>query len=201
MDAPKLLEGTLHSGATPPAASSVSQNSSSLNFIEIPVVRVPPAARATPLGRSEAQIAFLNLMGDRKTSGAWDVTNEVGFAWKRYLQNQFQKQDLAFAKTIIGPGICKVLVVCFECDSDPRLVLCRVDDSYVVINPNAARGVKWSICIHDAWSEHHLLSGASTAPTPWMQIRRFVYTTACMRLHCMRALAQTRQISDVTPLA
>ena len=135
------------------------------------MVRVPPAARATPLGRSEAQIAFLKLMGDRKTSGAWDVTNEVGFAWKRYLQNQFQKQDLAFAKTIIGPRICKVLVVCFECDSDPRLVLCRADDSYVVINPNAKSR---NLCIHDAWSEHHLLSGAPTAPTPWLQIKRFV---------------------------
>jgi hypothetical protein len=168
MDPPKLIEGSPRSVATPPAASSVSQNSSSLKFIEIPVVRVPPAAGATPLGKNEAQIAFLNLLGDRKTIGAWDVTNEVGFAWQRHLQNQFQKQEM------IGPGICKVLVVRFECDSDPRLVLCRVDDSYVVINPNAARGVKWSICIHDAWSEHHLLSGASTAPTPWMQIRRFV---------------------------
>ena len=124
---------------------------------------MPPDAGTTPIGRNEAQIAFLNLLGDSTMVRALDVTNEVGFAWTRFLQNQFQKKE------IIGPGISKALVVRFDCDSDPSLVLCRSDDHYVVITPGARSR---SLCIHDAWSAHPLLTSATAATTPWMQISK-----------------------------
>ena len=156
MDPPKILNGPLDSGAIPPAASSVSENFKKEHFL-------PPDAGTTPIGRNEAQIAFLNLLGDSTMVRALDVTNEVGFAWTRFLQNQFQKKE------IIGPGISKALVVRFDCDSDPSLVLCRSDDHYVVITPGARSR---SLCIHDAWSAHPLLTSATAATTPWMQISK-----------------------------
>ena len=45
---------------------------------------LPPDTRTTLIGKSEAQIAFLNLLGDSKTIGALDVTDEVGFDWTRW---------------------------------------------------------------------------------------------------------------------
>ena len=162
MDPPKIFNGPLDSGAAPPATSSVSSGQASgVGFKNEPLL--PPDAGTTPIGRNEAQIAFLNLLGDCKTIGALDVTNEVGFAWTRFLQNQFQKREM------IGPGISKALVVRFEGDSDPSLVLCRSDDRYVVITLAAS-----SKClrIHEGWSEHPLLTSASAATTPWMQIQK-----------------------------
>ena len=115
----------------------------------------------TLIGRNEAHIAFLNLLGDNTTIGAQDVTDEVGFAWTRFLQNQFRRCEM------IGPGISKALVVRFECGSNPSLVLCRSDDRYVVITPGAQRK---QLCIHDAWSANPLLKSATAATIPWMQI-------------------------------
>ena len=92
-----------------------------------------------------------------------DVTDEVGFAWRRYLQNQFQRREM------IGPGITKVLVVRFVRDGNPSLVICRTDDTYVVITP--AEGSKCMLT-HAAWSEQPLLMRAATARVPWMQINK-----------------------------
>ena len=108
-------------------------------------------------------------------TGAVDVTSEVGFAWPRFLQNRFQRHE------IIGPGISKVLVVRFVRDGNPSLVICRTDDTYVVITP-----AERSRCMlrHAAWSEHPLLMRAATARVPWMQITK-----------------PAPSISDVIPLA
>ena len=124
---------------------------------------LPPNTKTTLIGRNEAHIAFLNLLGDNTTIGALDVTDEVGFAGTRYLQNQFRRCEM------IGPGISKALVVRFECDSNPSLVLCRSDDRYVVITPdtNSKR-----LCIYDAWSANPLLNSAAAATIPWMHITK-----------------------------
>ena len=85
----------------------------------------------TLIGRTEAQLAFLNLLGDGAATGAVDVTDEVGFAWPRFLQNQFQRLKM------VGPGITKVLVVRFVRDGNPSMVICRTDDTYVVLKARA----------------------------------------------------------------
>ena len=150
MDAPKILEGACDSGAIPPAATFKQEH------------LLPPNTKTTLIGRNEAHISFLNIMGHSKKIGALDVTDEVGFAWTRFLQNQFQKHEM------IGPGIVKALVARFQCDDDPSLVLCRSDDRYVVITPasNSKR-----LCIYDAWRAHPMFKNVAAATTPWMQIK------------------------------
>ena len=108
-------------------------------------------------------MAFLNLLGDGAATGAVDVTDEVGFAWPRFLQNQVQRHEM------IGPGITKVLVVRFVRDGNSSLVICRTDDTYVKIAP---AGRSRCMLTHAARSEQPLLMRAATASVPWMQITK-----------------------------
>ena len=144
MDVPKPFPNV--SGAVPPAAGTWE-----------------PESTTTLIGRNEAHIAFLNLLDDGAATGAVDVTDGVGFAWPRFLQNQFQKHE------IVGTGITKVLVVRFVCKGNPSMVICRTDDTYVVVTP-AGRSKR--MLTKAGWSEHPLLMRAATARVPWMQITK-----------------------------
>ena len=68
---------------------------------------------------------------------------------------------------MVGPGVCKALVVRFDCDQKPSLVLCRSDNRYCVITPAAA---KQTLQIHEDWSAHPMLSTGPVAKTPWMRM-------------------------------
>ena len=73
------------------------------------------------------------------------------------------------------------MVVRFVPDGNPSMVICRTDDTYVVIAPaECKKGIK----THTAWSVCPLLMHAATARVPWMQITK-----------------PAPSISDVIPLA
>jgi len=146
MDAPEVFKNEAVSGAVPPAAGTGE-----------------PESTVKLIGKNEAHMAFLNLLGDGAATGSVDVTDTVGFAWPRFLQNQVQRHEM------LGPGITKVLVVRFVRNGNPSLVICRTDGTYVVITP-----AERSKCMltHAAWSEQPLFMRAATASVPWMQITK-----------------------------
>jgi len=190
MDPPTILTATMPtSSATPPAAGSLQPSGVSVatppaatslrpsgdeappiaSFCPVVTVEqlLQPAAPTKLIGRNEAHMAFLALLGDDVTDvpdevGARDVTDEVGFAWTRFLRNQFMLREM------LGPGVCKAVVARFERNATPGLVLCRSDDRYVVIQANAKNR---QLFIYEHWSLHPMLTNPRVAETPWMQIR------------------------------
>ena len=67
---------------------------------------------------------------------------------------------------MVGPGVCKVLVVRFRPQEEPCFVLCRVDNQYCVIVPSQ----KLRYEVHEDWNTDPMLSDAPMATIPWLQI-------------------------------
>lgn len=111
------------------------------------------------IGRNEAHMACMSLLRNEDV-GAIDITDEVGFQWKRFLRNQ------CMTRYMVGPGVCKVLVARFHRQEKPCFVLCRVDFRYCVIVP----GNKLRHEFYEDWNTVPMLSDARMATRPWLQI-------------------------------
>ncbi len=85
----------------------------------------PPAL---PVGKKEAPEAIMRLL---QRDQALDVTDEVGFPWRRYLMNTTfdpTRHDIA------GPGIRKVTIA-KDANDIPYLFIQRMDDTWCQIAP------------------------------------------------------------------
>ena len=109
-------------------------------------------------------MACMALMGAEGHVGAVEITDGVGFQWKRFLRNQRCGRD------IIGPGVLKVFAARFTNDSLPSIVVCRVNESYCTITPGSMpRQLPYAV--HHNWRPQELLATAAMATTPWMQVQ------------------------------
>ena len=85
------------------------------------------------VGKNEAHAACQILLGDYPGARSIDITDEVGFAWKRFLKTQMAGRD------IIGPGINQACVVL--CPSGPSLAFSRTDGWVCLVTPSNMRSV------------------------------------------------------------
>lgn len=161
MDPPRVL-GPLDgpaSGSAPPPAQSAGNRAPEYLFTAAEIrQREDPSVAG--IGRNEAHMAALYLLGQEHV-GALDISDEVGFNWKRFLQNQVMND------VMIGPGICKVLVARLSAGARPCYVLLRVDNKYCTIEPNTK--LRHNVIDTD-WRRNPMLMDAPMATTPWMQL-------------------------------
>ena len=68
------------------------------------------------VGKNEAHVACTRLLGTVPLGSSIDVTNSVGFPWKRFLKTQ------SVGRNIIGPGLWRVCVVSLV--RGPSLAFC-----------------------------------------------------------------------------
>ena len=112
------------------------------------------------IGKNEAHMALMSLLGNDDYVTSLDITNEVGFQWTRFLRNQCMNRHM------VGPGVCKVLAVRFDTGEPPTLVLCRSDNRYCAITPSTKNLYR----TFDDWKTHPMLTTAPVATTPWIEI-------------------------------
>ena len=59
------------------------------------------------IGKQEAHMARISLLGDNDWVTSLDITDEAAFQWTRFLRLQTWNRE------VVGPGVCKVLAVRF----------------------------------------------------------------------------------------
>ena len=86
-----------------------------------------------PIGKNEAQSACYHLLVGMPADTRIDITNEVGFHWKRFLRTQPVGRD------IMGEGIYTVYAIRFE--DTPALAFCCVEGVTRIFTPSRRRSV------------------------------------------------------------
>ena len=85
------------------------------------------------VGKNEARAACARLLDAYPGAQSIDITDEVGFAWKRFLKTQTAGRD------ITGPGIDQACVV--QCPGGPSLAFSRTDGLLCLVTPSKMRSV------------------------------------------------------------
>ena len=86
-----------------------------------------------PIGKNEAHSACYHLLVGMPADTRIDITNEVGFHWKRFLRTQPVGRD------IMGAGIYTVYAIRFE--DTPALAFCCVEGVTRIFTPSRRRSV------------------------------------------------------------
>ena len=117
----------------------------------------------TPLiGKNEAHMAMVHLLGSEQIPKALEVTNESAFQWSRFIQNQMRRHEIE------GLGVAKAWIARFSHGGQPCLVIKRSDDSYCSVTPSNTRALLGEVTDPEV---KEMLEDASSTATPWMQVQ------------------------------
>jgi hypothetical protein len=129
-----------------------------------------PSASQPVIGRREAVLALtavLNACWQHK-QGAVDITDEVGFAWRRFFANTMENLQIA------AMDIDKVFALRTADSGSPKLAVCTTGTDWKVLDPNQAvyknarrPGLQ---DMFSNWREDPLLSHPQVVPANWMRM-------------------------------
>ena len=83
------------------------------------------------IGKQEAHMALISLLGNDDWVTSLDITDEVAFQWTRFLRLQTWNRD------VVGPGVREVVAARFDNCQPPTIVFCRSDNQYCVTTPGS----------------------------------------------------------------
>ena len=121
------------------------------------------SSRTPLIGKNEAHVAMVQLLGAEQIPKAIDVTDESAFQWSRFVQNQMRRHEIE------GPGVDKAWIARFSHGEQPCLVIKRSDDTYCSVTPSNTRALLGEVTDPEV---KDVLENASNTATPWMQVRR-----------------------------
>ena len=120
-------------------------------------------SRTRLIGKNEAHMAMVHLLGTEQIPKALEVINEIAFHSSRFVQNQMRRHEIE------GPGVAKAWIARFSHGGQPCLVIKRSDDTYCSVTPSNTRALLGEVA--DAESKE-MLENSSNAATPCMQGQR-----------------------------
>ena len=124
----RTMGGALQPARTP---SSTEEGTTDARTVLTPDAILPLDTSEQGIGKQEAHMALITLLGDNDCFTSLDITDEVAFQWTRFLRLQTWNRD------VVGPGVRKVLAVRFDKRQPPTIVFCRSDNQYCVITPGS----------------------------------------------------------------
>ncbi len=132
-------------------------------------IPTPPVASNQLIGRREAALAMDRLLGHTfgrpSKAASIDITDVVAFPWMRWLDNFMEK------RAVLRGQVERVLIVRWRAlDAYPNLVVCRCDNTFVVLHPHMGREVPLPAEECTNWRQISLLVDAVSVRTSWLRI-------------------------------
>ena len=129
-----------------------------------------PSSSQPVIGRREAVLALTALLNAcwQHGQGAVDITDEVGFAWRRSFANTMENLQIA------AMDIDKVFALRTEDYGLPKLAVCTTGTTWKVLDPNQAvykNSRKPGLQdMYSNWRTDPLLSHPQVVPANWMRM-------------------------------
>ena len=129
-----------------------------------------PSGSQPVIGRRQAVMALNAVLNAcwQDRPGAVDITDEVGFPWKRWVANTMENRQ------IVAMDIDKVFALRPADSSHAMLAICTTSTRWQILNPNqTVYKDPRQPGLHDMssnWRTDPLLSQARVVPTSWMRL-------------------------------
>ena len=126
------LDTASNRGVTQPAGTSLGGGADQTVYTASHIL-TPKSHEPDTLGKNEAHSACHYLLNADPQAQSIDVTDGVGFPWKRFLRTQQGGRD------IIGPGVSRVCVV--PRPKGPSLAFFRTDGLAYIVTPSNMKAI------------------------------------------------------------